>query len=271
VVAGAVTAVVAVGAAIALGAADGGSSSGVAASASAAADAEQPASGVRGRGTAGTVASTDGSTLEVETEDGTVVKVSTGDDTIVTEVVDGTVQDLELGTQVRILGEQDGDTVLATAVISSGDADLAGPGAGTMTPPDGMEPPERMEPPEGMEPPTGSEGMAPPQGGSAGPGGGTGGEILEIGDDQLTIATADGETVTVAVTADTTVSITEQRSVGDIVEGDSVVVMGEAGDAGVAATSIRIGELGFGGFPGGAMPGREPSTGADDQTQTTGA
>ena len=110
--------------------------------------------------------------------------------------------------------------------------------------PDGFEPPADGELPDGFEPP---EGFDPSQGG--GPGGGQGvptaGEITAIDDGSVTVD-VDGESVMVTVTEDTTVIVTEERSLADLAEGDDIVAVGETTDDVLTATSIRLGDAGFG-------------------------
>ena len=88
-----------------------------------------------------------------------------------------------------------------------------------------------------------------------GPGGFTAGTIQSIDGDTIIVELEDGSTVTVKTSADTTVTQTEEATVGDLAEGDEITVVGETGDDDtVTADSISEGDqaLRFGGdFPGG--------------------
>ncbi|MCB1039182.1 MAG: hypothetical protein KDA94_06590, partial [Acidimicrobiales bacterium] len=72
----------------------------------------------------------------------------------------------------------------------------------------------------------------------------------------MTVTTSEGDTVTVTLSDDTTISVSEQIEVADIAEGDTISAMGETADDVVTATTIRVGDAGFGGgFPGGGPDG----------------
>lgn len=241
-----------------------------------------------GPGARGTITGIDGSTITVEStspdgSSGTTL-VNATDETVITESVDGSLDDFEVGDTVIAFGETGDDGALAASTVSESDgAGFGGPRAGGQLPdgfqppadgelPEGFQPPADGELPEGFQPPADGElpeGFQPPQGGD-GPGAGgapTSGEITDIGDDHLTIEADDGTSVTVSIDADTTFTVTQERSLEDLAEGDTVVVAGEAGDDDVlTATSIRVGDtfgLGAGG-PGG--PGGATGTpSADDE------
>ncbi|MET4582970.1 hypothetical protein ABIE21_002480 [Conyzicola nivalis] len=104
-------------------------------------------------------------------------------------------------------------------------------------------------------------------GAPAGMGGFTSGTVTAVDGDTVTLELSDGSTVTITTTDDTTVTTTHDSSVGDLTEGDSLTVIGEADDDGnVAATSITEGARGFGGGTGGAGGGTPPTgtgTGTD--------
>lgn len=269
---------------------DGGGTDDVAtADATSAASAPGGADGAAGfdPGARGTITEIDGATIIVESTspDGSsaTTTVETTDETTITESVDGSLDDFAVGDTVVAFGEaEESGAVVATSVSEGGGGGLGRPQGGGELPegfvpptdgqfPEGFEPPADGELPEGFEPPADGElpdGFQPPQGGG-GPGGQgapTSGEITEIGDDSLTIETEDGSSVTVSITADTTFTVTEERSLDDLAEGDTIVATGEAGEEDVVnATTIRVGEdLGFGfGGPGGApgaTPGSVPST-----------
>ena len=89
-------------------------------------------------------------------------------------------------------------------------------------------------------------------GGAGGPGGAgglTAGTIESIDGGTITVKLADGSTVQVTTTADTSVTQSTDAVVGDLATGDTITVIGQKDDSGnVAADSISEGEaLRFGG------------------------
>ncbi len=233
-------------------------------------------------GTRGTISAIDGGTITLETQspDGTsgTTTVETTDETMITESVDASLADFEVGDDVVALGATDDGGTLTASSVSESDGTGFGQGPGGGVPegfqppadgelPEGFQPPADGQLPEGFEPPADGqlpEGFQPPQGGAApgGRGAPTSGEITAITDEGLTIEAEDGTSVTVTVDGDTTFTVTEERSLDDLADGDTVLAVGDTGDDGVVtATSIRIGDglvLGFGG-PGGA-PGVPTTT-----------
>lgn len=288
VAAGAVAAVVAFGAAVVLG--GGSDDSSTNASTPAANTAGGNAAGYggqfpgggnfRGMGTSGEVTANEDGTLTVQGQDDTETTVKTTDETVVTKTSEGELSDLEVGDNVLVVGEADGDAVAATAITDNGDRELTAGFAGGGRPggsadgtapdgsvPDGQTPPNGGTFPEGQTPPDGAmpDGQTPPDGGQGFPGGQGGmptfGEITKIDGGTITVKTADGETVTVTTSDDTTVSVSEEISVSDIAVGDTITAQGETADDVVTATTIRVGELGQG-FPwGGGFPGGGPGGG----------
>jgi hypothetical protein len=224
-------------------------------------------------GVAGSVASTDGSTLTVTGTDGTTTKVTTTGSTTVTEAVAGTLDDLAVGDDVLVMGEEDGDVIAAQRIVDTGDQAQVGPGGqggpqgnGQFTPPEGQVPPQgqgngQFTPPAGQVPPQGQTGGQNQTQGTppAGFGRPVSGEITKIDGGTITLKSFDGSTVTVTTDGDTTVTVTEERTVADIAEGDQVTVQGEQGDGTVAATTIRIGDGGFAFGPGGGPGGQTPN------------
>ncbi|MET0729166.1 MAG: DUF5666 domain-containing protein [Acidimicrobiales bacterium] len=286
-IAGAVVAVLAVAAVFFLG--GSGDDAGTADGATAATDqtAAFPARGGAGPGLGarGTITSIEGSTITVESEDpsgsSTTTTVETTADTTVTESIEGSLDDLDVGDRVVAVGEDGDDGGLVASTISEGDGAGFGQGpggpAGGFEPsadgelPEGFEPPADGELPEGFEPPADGEfpeGFEPPEGfdpsQGGGPGGGQGvptaGEITAIDADTVTLD-VDGESVTVTVVEDTTVIVTEERSLADLADGDVIVAVGETADDVLTATSIRLGDAGLGAFGdlGGGQPPDVPS------------
>ncbi len=288
VIAGAVVAVIAVAAAVFLG--GSGDDAGTADAAAVGTDQAEgfPGGGGAGfgLGARGTITSIDGSTITVESEDpsgsSTTTTVETTADTAVTESIEGTLDDLEVGATVVAIGEDGDDGGIVATNIREGDG--AGFGQGTGGPPGGFEPPADGELPEGFEPPADGElpegfeppadgelpeGFEPPEGfdpsQGGGPAGGQGsattGEITAIAEDSVTLD-VDGESVTVTITEDTTVTVSEERSLEDLAEGDVIFAVGATDDDVLTATSIQLGDGGFGTFRG---PGDgQPPAGASD-------
>jgi len=64
------------------------------------------------------------------------------------------------------------------------------------------------------------------------------------------------------ITEDTTVTVSEERSLEDLAEGDVIVAVGETDDDVLTATSIQLGDAGFGAF--GGPGGGRPPAGASD-------
>lgn len=225
-----------------------------------------PGAGFGGFGTFGEVTGIDGDTLTVATQgrDGAsgTATVVTSSETTVSETVDGTLADIIVGDTVVVIGEQTDDGITAQSINVGGGAMSGGfpgggfPGGGGGGPGGGIPTDLPTDIPTDM--PTGmpTNGMRP----QGGPGGGfTAGEVVAVTDASLTLQTEDGETVEVTAASDVTVRVTEDRAVSDIEVGDTISAMGETVDDQIQATSITIGELGFGGGMGGF--GRRP--GAD--------
>jgi hypothetical protein len=75
----------------------------------------------------------------VETADGDAVTVTLTEDTTVSVTHDLSVDDLEEGDEVRVMGETD-DDVVSASVIQVGDAAVAGPMGGPAGGPPGAAP-----------------------------------------------------------------------------------------------------------------------------------
>ena len=83
-----------------------------------------------GRGVGGAIASMEGNTLTVTTPRGPVT-VTTGEDTAVRKIVDGSLEDLEKGAQIRVTGQRDEEGIVkATSItlIPEGAPELFGRG-----------------------------------------------------------------------------------------------------------------------------------------------
>jgi hypothetical protein len=223
-----------------------------------------------GRGTFGTIAGIDGSTITVNSMgfDGTsqLVTVSTSADTKVTETKSGAVGDIKTGDNVTVLGTADGSEVAAQQITDTGtDAPAGGGGPGGSFPggPNG---------PRGSFPGGGRPGGSIPNGGPNGdpngapdgaPNGGppagftpTRGVVTSIDGTTLTVTPSDGSAVvTVTTSSSTTVSLRLPSSIAALAAGQTVQVQGQTDANGtVVATSINQGGAGFG--PGGPNGGR---------------
>ncbi len=226
-----------------------------------------------GGGTGGTISEidADASTLVVKTSDGDSVEVTAGDDTTISETVDGSVDDLAVDDNVIVVGSAGDDgTIAADTIVAGGDGGFLGRGG-----PDGDG--QRPQAPEGGFPEGGfpgggtpPDGFDPSQGGGpgGGPGGFTSGTIASIDDGSLTVTTADGETVQMTVSSETTVQVQHELSFDDLATGDEITVIGQSGDDGsVDAVMIRRGDGGFGfgggGFPRGGGNGGNGGNGSD--------
>jgi hypothetical protein len=96
------------------------------------------------------------------------------------------------------------------------------------------------------------------------------GEVTAVDGTTVTVTSEDGTETAVTTGEDTTVTLVSEGDASDLAVGDTVTVMGTAGeDGGIAAQSITEGDMGAGaliggragaGFPGGGFaPGDMPS------------
>ena len=74
-------------------------------------------SGGGGRGVGGAIESIEGNTLTVTTPRGPVT-VTTGGDTTVRKIVDGSLEDLEQGAQIRVTGQRDEEGIVKATSIT---------------------------------------------------------------------------------------------------------------------------------------------------------
>ena len=207
-----------------------------------------------GMGTRGTIASIDGSTITLTadlsdpggTSSGSAststVTVTTSSDTVVTETVAGTASDIAVGDTVRVEGTTSGTEIAAVEVHDLGTEDLSAlaGGGGGGTPPSDGDMPAGMTPPDGMTAPDGTSG------GQSGPGGGMGtvGTVTARSGSTLTVEGTDGGTYTVTLADDTSVVVARTITLSDLAVGDAITVTGTTSDGTVAATAIRVGDLG---------------------------
>jgi hypothetical protein len=112
--------------------------------------------------------------------------------------------------------------------------------------------------------PTPSGGVPGGAGGTSGAGGGiASGTVTRVDGDTLYVKTADGKTVKVVVSSDTTISVSKEGTLADISKGSTVFVRGTSSNGALSATTIMEGDfqLGFLGGPGFGSPGASPSSG----------
>ena len=190
-------------------------------------DAAQPQQlGAFQRPTSGTITEIGDGTLKVKTRDNDTVDVKKGDDTTVTEVKEGSVDDLKVGDRVQVMG----DTIVV------GDE-----GFGGSVPPDMPEGGPQGTPPGQGQGPEQGQGQGQRQDQGQPPGDRTFGTIKAVDDDTFTVEIQGGDTTTVTLDDDTTIQVVEEIEWSDLKVGDQVMVRG---------TNIRRGDLGELGEPG---------------------
>ncbi|MGZ4729442.1 MAG: DUF5666 domain-containing protein, partial [Acidimicrobiales bacterium] len=247
---------------------------GTAADGSANGQADGPGGRGFGRGTAGTIASIDGSSLTISGADGATTEVVTDDATVVSRSVTIGLGDIAVGDQITVMGTTTGTDVAAERIIDNGTetepgAGAFGPRANSGQPPaDGQTPPTDQSG-NPVTPPSG--GQFPGQGGNR-PGGFVRGQVTAVSGSTLTVSSQEGTTYTVTVSSTTTVTRTQTATMADLKVGDQVSVIGQAGSDGtVTATRISEGAFvgrGFGPGAGGQGPGAAPDQGATTSTTT---
>ena len=254
-------------------------------------------SGFRRMGTAGTIASIDGSTLTVTeqarpvgpdgesndqtTGSSTTVTVTATDDTTITETVAGSLSDVKVGDNVVVIGESADGTFTARRIMDTGDLTDIGVGgksrSGSAMPPAGApdgygKPPADVPAPDGAgpggRPPTHAPTGAPTDPTGRAGGQMTTGTVESVDGSTVNVKTSDGTVVAVATNADTTITVTRKIALSDLEVGDTISVTGETDNGTVAATAIRKGELrGAGGFE--HRSGGRSGSGEPGQTTTT--
>ncbi|MEU2198951.1 hypothetical protein [Isoptericola sp. NPDC019482] len=243
--------------------------------------------GGRAPGVSGEVAAVDGTTAQVQGSDSQTA-VTWTDDTTITVTVDGTLDDVAVGSCVVATSgatpgddgaTADEDAAAATVAVSEPtDGECAGgfgggvPGDGDGQRPEGA--PSDM--PSGM--PTDMPSGMPTDMPSGGPGGGRGGfggltsgKVTAVDGSTVTVSatSSDGESTEETVTVDdaTVYTVQQDGSADDVAVGQCVTARGEEDDGGaVTATSLTVsspgddgcstGFGGRGGFPGSASGGQ---------------
>lgn len=220
-------------------------------------------------GAMGTVTSVSGSSFMLKTQaspfdrngsgsnhaDRESYKVTTTGSTRITESVTGKASDLAKGDNIVIIGAPS-DTGTTNGTITASRIMQMPSGA--------LQSRRRANAPggSGQSPPTNGQGGGFPGGRRGnGPGGSGGfmgngrggfaaGTITAITDTSVTVKSASGDLVTATIDADTTVQITKTIPFSAIKAGDTVRVVGKITGARIVATSISVGDNGFGFGPG---------------------
>jgi len=256
--AGAVTAIVALGIGFMMTRSSGTSNAATTSSnadPNAAANGAPFAGGAR-PGARGEVTKLDGADITVQMTDQSgatsTVLVRTSADTAYTKSVSGSLSDLKVGDNIVVNGDSSNGPIVATSINDTGDSTF-GRGANR----NGGQPPSGFSgaPPNGFSgaPPNGGSFPTPPAGGQGQPGGFTIGQITDIQGSTITVSGFTGDTVTVTTNGSTTFTVMKSASLADIKVGDTITATGDSSDGVVTATSVRIGDTGFGpgggGFP----------------------
>lgn len=185
-----------------------------------------------GRAAAGLVTSVGDDSAEVESADGTVT-VTWTDDTTFTERVEGSLDDVAVGSCVAV--GPAGDVTVREAV--DGECGPAGPGGRPASDEDAPEPPaDGEDAPEPPTPPTGEDAPAPPADGEA-PDRPVRGIVTAVSDTGFTVEStgprrgpqdadseADSETDSDAGTESVTVTVDDDTTFWLVVEADSSAV-----------------------------------------------
>ena len=239
-------------------------------------------------GARGTIAAVDGTTLQVRNDQSGQVAVSYSDATTITAQVTGSVDDIVVGSCVRVTspdgtgddtGDEDSAVTAATVTVTEkvdGTCSAAGGGFGAAgargrdgTAPGGGTPPTDLpDLPEGA--PDGAAPTDRPEG-ARGFGGGVSGEVSAVDAGTITVEVSvpgdDATTSTSVLLEDsTTVTTTQDSDADSLTVGECVVAMGDADSTGaVTAETIQVsdpvdgacqtgGPGGFGGTGGRGAP-----------------
>ena len=179
-----------------------------------------------GRGTRGTIASIDGSTLTVKTATGTA-KVTTSSATAVSASSAGSLSSVSAGDHLLVIGSTSGSTVTATSIIDRGSAatstaNAGAPGGGGGGAPSGA--------------PTGTGGAGFLGGSGGGPP--VSGTVTQVNAGHITMTGTDGTTYTVVATSATPITIEKPATLAGLATGEQVSVMGQTTGTTIAADRI---------------------------------
>ena len=86
-----------------------------------AARAGEPGGPMAGQLVSGTITEIGDSTITVETNDGVETVINLDDDTTITVAVDKELSDIEVGSTIRVSGDNTDDTIAATSIIITSD------------------------------------------------------------------------------------------------------------------------------------------------------
>lgn len=194
----------------------------------------------QGQGANGTVSKISGNSLTLTTTEGQV-SVNIGSDTIIQKTMAGTVSDLIEGRFLSVQGSKDADgAITATSIVIRSENQ----GMPTAPPTGGLSNPAPFTPPmsgnnTGGTPPMADNRTLPGSLGG-GPGNGTNGSIAKVDGNTLTLTSTGGQ-VTVNIGSDTVIQKTVAGTISDLIEGQSLRVIGSRDANGdITAASIII-------------------------------
>ena len=200
----------------------------------------------------GTIEKVEGNTVTVNTVQGPL-QALTGPDTTVQMSAEGTLADLQVGVQVRVIGQRGEDGAVVASSISILSEGEAGFPTGGFLGRFGQDPDAQ-----------GQFGQGPARQGFAG-GTGLTGAIENIEGNTVTVNTSQGP-LQADISADTTIQLSAEGTLADLQSGLRVTVSGQTREDGIveANTIILIPE-GAEGFPGSGFPGRRGLPGGEPE------
>ena len=177
----------------------------------------------------------------------------TGPDTTVQMSAEGTLADLQVGVQVRVIGQRGEDGAVVASSISILSEGEAGFPTGGFLGRFGQDPDAQ-----------GQFGQGPARQGFAG-GTGLTGAIENIEGNTVTVTTSQGP-LQADISADTTIQLSAEGTLADLQSGLRVTMSGQTREDGIveANTIILIPE-GAEGFPGSGFPGRRGLPGGEPE------
>jgi hypothetical protein len=197
------------------------------------------------QGTLGTLSAVDGTTLTLETVQGSQITVVYSSDTTLQKTVSAAISDLITDEQVMVSGTLETDGTLTASSIRTGSSlgqgstnELGGMFGGPGN--NGGQPTPNGDQPADVPTPT-SDGANMRDDAGAGGRSMVTGTISSLGTDSIVVKTQDGSEVTVNVTSDTKIQQTLSASAADLVIGTFLMAQGTSdSDGTVTATAIAI-------------------------------